>query len=430
MNLELFSCSGGMAEGFRRAGVRFDLAFDADPNACDSYEANLGHRPVQMDIRDLLRMAKAELIRWSSSNIDLLVADPPCTPWSRAGKRLGLEDERDMLRITCELIDYLEPRAWMIANVPGLDDSNHWESVVQPVIGGLASDGRYCIDYVSLDAADFGVPQHRRRPFWFGRPKDSPCIRWPEPTHGDASTLRLDGRRPWVTCRQALGHLPLEVLGRPVHVRNKTSLHPCSQADAPGNTVSACQPGNGGAVLLAHARHPPCELNEPARAMCATDGGGATGRVLVLSKGGAVLLANEKHPPSRPDKPALTIPVSQPSNGGSVLEWPWDRPATTITADERIGPPGHHEQSFLSAPVESQDNRPNAIVLSEKAAAILQGFPESWVFSGKTKKARWGQLGQAMPPPLAEAVARCYVAWRERRRLVSDAPLLNAGGRP
>ncbi len=46
MNLELFPCSGGMAEGFRRAGITFDLAFDAWPEACASYEANLGHRPV------------------------------------------------------------------------------------------------------------------------------------------------------------------------------------------------------------------------------------------------------------------------------------------------------------------------------------------------------------------------------------------------
>jgi len=52
---------------------------------------------------------------------------------------------------------------------------------------------------------------------------------------------------------------------------------------------------------------------------------------------------------------------------------------------------------------------PDAIILSELAAAILQGFPEGWVFSGKTKKARWSQIGQAMPPALAEAVARAIV---------------------
>lgn len=52
--LELFGCSGGIAEGFRRAGIEFTWAVDADPNACASYEANLGHAVIQCDVRDLL----------------------------------------------------------------------------------------------------------------------------------------------------------------------------------------------------------------------------------------------------------------------------------------------------------------------------------------------------------------------------------------
>ncbi|HEV2212445.1 MAG TPA: DNA cytosine methyltransferase, partial [Gammaproteobacteria bacterium] len=79
--------------------------------------------------------------------------------------------------------------------------------------------------------------------------------------------------------------------------------------------------------------------------------------------------------------------------------WPWPRLSTTICRDERIPPPGHHDEYSIQS-------APDAVVLSELAATILQGFPESWTFAGKTKRARWSQLGQAMPPPLAEAVAR------------------------
>lgn len=79
------------------------------------------------------------------------------------------------------------------------------------------------------------------------------------------------------------------------------------------------------------------------------------------------------------------------------MPWPWDRPSTTVCAAiDKIAPAGEHAGQF----------GPNAIVLSEKAAAILQGFPDGWHFAGATKKARWSQLGQAMPPALAEAVAR------------------------
>lgn len=46
INLELFSCAGGMAEGFRRAGIHFDVAVDFARDHCDSYERNLGYRGV------------------------------------------------------------------------------------------------------------------------------------------------------------------------------------------------------------------------------------------------------------------------------------------------------------------------------------------------------------------------------------------------
>lgn len=57
--IELFGCAGGMALGFRRAGIEFDWAFDWDADACASYEVNLGHRPVQMDARDVLRLVES-----------------------------------------------------------------------------------------------------------------------------------------------------------------------------------------------------------------------------------------------------------------------------------------------------------------------------------------------------------------------------------
>lgn len=83
LRIEIFSCSGGMAEGFRRAGVEFDMAVDKDDDAVASYEANLGHRPIQMDAGDLLRMVK---LGWRAP-IDLIVADPPCTPWTLTARR-------------------------------------------------------------------------------------------------------------------------------------------------------------------------------------------------------------------------------------------------------------------------------------------------------------------------------------------------------
>lgn len=341
--LELFCGAGGMAEGFRRAGIEFDLAFDADSNACESYEANLGKRPIQMDCRDLLRMVGDG---WCPGDTGLLVADPPCTPWSRAGKGRGLEDDRDMLRETAELIRALHPLIWLIGNIPGLDDSNNW-GTVQEVIGSLTQDG-YCIDYQKLDAANHGVPQRRVRPFWFGHRTGTPCIRWPKPTHGDPETIGSaelgDDRWPWTTCRDALSHLSPEELGRGIQA----------------------------------SRNRRC---------------------------------NGKHKVgSDPEKPARVVGTSSLSDGnllcgmpsGAGAEWPWDRPATTVRDRDELSQPGRDGRA-------GESQSASAIILSEKAAAILQGFPETWVFVGKTKKARWSQIGQAMPPALAHAVAESIV---------------------
>jgi DNA-cytosine methyltransferase len=394
IRLEIFSCSGGMAEGFRRAGLGLGMAVDKDSDAVESYTRNLGHRPVQIASEDLLNMVSAG---WRAP-VELLVADPPCTPWSRAGKREGLADERDQLRTTVELIRALRPFCWLVANVPGLDDGPNWP-VVQQTIGSLERE--YAIQFRRFDAADFGVPQHRVRPFWFGRPHGSPALAWPTPTHGDPSELGHsslgDAREPWVTCRQALGHLSPHDLGAPIRLRKASIEQHSHEIDGPARTVTA-------------------------------------------NAENAILKTNKKHPVNQPDKPSYTVTAKgdcRGAQGACVLEgWPWDRPATTVQADPRIAPPGHHGASFLSAKeldrpattVTARDEigRPgrngrdgssqstNAIKLSERAAAILQGFPEGWHFAGATKRARWSQIGQAMPPPLAEAVARTIGAWLGR----------------
>lgn len=403
MRLELFPCSGGMAEGFRRAGIRFDMAFDYDADACASYTANHGHAPIRMDVRDLVRMARGG---WGVGAVELLVADPPCTPWSRAGKRRGLEDERDMLGDTCELISILRPRMWVIGNVPGLDDAPNAGAIAR-TMGGLTK--AWHIDYARLDAADFGVPQHRVRPFWVGHSIGSPCIRWPDPTHGGPldvlqKRIGLPDLRPWVTCREALADLPADELGRPVRVRVRNDAGDVRHHDEgrPARTVTAAKRG-GDTMLTAHARHPISSLDAPSYTLTSKgDGRGAQG-------GNTLALPNYKRSSRGPQglrigdvtKPSTTVTSSTARVGAGeshVLSWPWDRPSTTVTGGDRIGPPYHHEGSFLSDA--------NAIVLSERAAMRLQGFPDSWSIVGKTKASRWSQIGMAMPPALAEHVAR------------------------
>lgn len=398
INVELFSCSGGAAEGARRAGVHFDRVFDKDADACASYTHNLGHAPIRMDVSDLLRMVEGG---WRLTPIRLFVADPPCTPWSRAGKRQGVEDERDMLTETARLIELLRPRAWLIANVPGLDDADHWKSTVQPVIGGMARRGGYCVDYASLDAADFGVPQRRIRPLWYGHAVGTPCVHWPSPSHCKPPVLLGLGIKPWVTCREALSELSAEELGRPIKLRYRGGegvgkKARASELDTPAGVVTAHEgSGDGCTLAVPHERHPISKLDAPSFTI-KTNGGRASQASSTLDL--TERLPDPNRPPVSVDEPFRT--VTKASESQALIEWQWDRSALTVTADPngRIGAPGRHGKSSLS--------QPDAVVLSERAAAILQGFPDGWHFAGATKRTRWSQIGQAMPPPLMEAVVR------------------------
>lgn len=451
MAVELFPCSGGMAEGFRRAGVTFTWAFDYSMVACNSYEKNLGHRPVHMDVHDLVRLVEGG---WRPlPEIDLLVADPPCTPWSRAGKRAGIADPRDMLQATVKIIRLLKPHAYLIGNIP---DSRSW-AIVQRVIGGLSKEGYCSNDFITCDAADYGVPQHRVRPFWFGH-LDGACLQPPARTHGDPAllgTLPIPGvepLEPWVTCRQALCHLDPAELGRPVKLRyrGQNGHQHGSVPDRPARVVGTSNLSDGNVLLPGFgepapkteraARHPgrkarASELDAPAGVVTTRENGDGNiltheaptaprqrggivtshqpSRVVASSQprnGAAVLEISDENKrwrrPSTQDDPARAVTAGDGTNGNKMLEWPWTRPSTTVTTAGRAAPPGHHPEtgSVLS--------QPGAIVLSELAAKILQGFPESWVFEAKTKRARWEMLGMAMPPALAEAVARAIVKAR------------------
>jgi site-specific DNA-cytosine methylase len=261
-----------------------------------------------------------------------------------------------MLTETVELVRLLRPRAALICNIPGLDDAPHLR-VVQRTIGSLTKDGYCAADFASINAANFGVPQIRYRPFWYVHRTGS-CLRWPERTHYDPDEIHptlpgIEPLRPWVTCMEALGHLSETELGRYVRLRkrNQNGLQHGSVRERPARTVGTSNLSDGNVLLTMPGPSIKGKRNPSTR-------GPQSGRV------------------------------------GDPM-----RPSAAIDTD-RILPPGHHPES---GSIMSQGN---AVVLSEKAGAILQGFPESWVFAGSSKRARWEQIGQAVPIAVAEAVAR------------------------
>jgi len=403
MIVEIFSCSGGMAEGLRRAGLQPDIAFDYDADACDSYERNLGHRPIRIDVRDLLRMTTAG---WSPGSIDLLVADPPCTPWSRAGKRLGQADERDMLSVTVELIRAWRPRFALIANVPGLDDGPNWP-IVQREIGGLSRDG-YCVDFERIDAATVGVPQHRVRPFWFLHPMRSPHIEWPERTHAPPGECGAVIEWPWdrpstTVCEQDRLMPPGHHTGSNLSGPNAIKLSEKAAAILQGFPDGRCR----------------CEreqwAEEALRQRVQTDsistkgisGEGTSSPIISLGRATMGQSLTDLTSTTRTKTKRTTGRTTSTQSAIADSASSTDRSSNGVHDAEATSPSpksiGTPTQAISPATSPARNER------SETASDVCGRCGErrrSWHFAGATKRARWAQIGMAMPPPMAEAVAR------------------------
>ena len=149
--LDLFCGAGGLSLGFAAAGFKVS-GFDHCPDSVETYTENLGTAECQrIDASTALPKA------------DVLIAGPPCQPWSRAGKRLGEEDLRDGLTATVAAVKAVMPLAAVIENVPAIARGSG-----RPRLDQLKSDLEnigYAIKEGILNAADFGVPQNRRRAF-------------------------------------------------------------------------------------------------------------------------------------------------------------------------------------------------------------------------------------------------------------------------
>ena len=162
---DLFSGAGGLSEGFRQAGCRILVGSDIDPDACATYAVNFPEaKAVHGDIRE--PRVRAQVTAAATSDVDIIVGGPPCQAFSqmRNYSRL-IEDPRNSLyREFVRIIDKLEPRAFVMENVPGLEQMGVREQILED----LSINGIYNVRSQVVDAADFGVPQTRKRIIFIG----------------------------------------------------------------------------------------------------------------------------------------------------------------------------------------------------------------------------------------------------------------------
>lgn len=302
-SIEICAGAGGQALGLDRAGFRHLALVENDEWCCQTLRNNRKWRGVVREI---------DLYEWTArrfkGKVDLFAGGVPCPPFSRAGRRLGPDDERDLFPKALELISECNPRAVLFENVRGLlgqQFSRYREEHIDKPLREMGLHPRWKL----LTAANFGVAQLRPRSICVAlREKDAPFFTWPEEDPDLAPSV---------------GELLRREMGR-----------------------------NGWAGASDWAKR----ANEIAPTLV----------------GGS-----KKH--------------GGPDLGPTQAKKQWRRLGVDAMglAEEPPGPDWNGEPPKLTVSM----------------TALLQGFPRDWPFSGRKTNA-YRQVGNAFPPPVAEAVGR------------------------
>ena len=315
VDINLCSGAGGLALGLAQVGFNSFDFFDIDRGACSTLQQNLcGEQP---SLSGRVFQADLSQLEWmhNCAPVRLLIAGPPCQPFSAGGSRKGHEDERNLFPSVLEGARVLRPRAILIENVRGLGRSSHrayldyilrqlthpdvsttpeepWEDHDQR-IRQHSSDKHfnpaYNVAWSVFNAADYGVPQVRYRLFIVATAVDLPPYQFPDSTHSrerllheqhtggywesrglvaphlNGSSLPLDDssdtRRPWVTVRDGVSSLRLAESLETDQCNNHWTIqgarayagHTGSSLDWPSKTLKAGVHGvPGGENMLVH----------------------------------------------------------------------------------------------------------------------------------------------------------------------------------
>ena len=194
----LFSGCGGLDLGFKQAGFDILWANDFDQDSVKTYRENIGDHIV---LGDITKIPNKDI----PSGFDVLLGGFPCQGFSVANIKRSMKDERNFLYLEMlRVIKNKKPKFFVAENVKGLL-SMEKGAVIDMIVKDFEKIG-YKVDYRLLTASDYGVPQHRQRVFIIGNRigKQNP---FPKITHGLKNDLFNPKLEPYVSTKEAIGHL-------------------------------------------------------------------------------------------------------------------------------------------------------------------------------------------------------------------------------
>lgn len=195
--IDLFCGCGGLSRGFENAGFNVILGVDNESAALTTFEKN--HKGAKTLNGDLSIPNTFNIIERlvRGEKIDVIVGGPPCQGFSLSGPR-NFDDERNRLYLAMiEAVHRFSPRAFVIENVPGMETLYNGE-IKEEIIRRFEAMG-YNVNSNILCAADYGIPQMRKRLIFVGLKDSRVKFEFPTPT----TTPEC-----YVTCEDALSDLP------------------------------------------------------------------------------------------------------------------------------------------------------------------------------------------------------------------------------
>jgi DNA (cytosine-5)-methyltransferase 1 len=371
---DLFAGAGGFSIGMTRAGLRDSYAVELDAWACETLRANFTSMIIERDIRTISDGEISSLPR-----VDVIVGGPPCQGFSVAGpSQYGVEDPRNNLFMHfLRFVELKMPDICIIENVPQLLTKSiaHGVTAAKVICQSFAELG-FATQAFVLNAADFGVPQSRKRAFIVAT---NPRISFSEPknTHAEATfmdSLFPSELSPYVTVWEAISDLP--------EIDSGEGSDELSQyCSTPKNAYQeALRKGSAGVMNHIAMKH--------------------TARLIERFK-------QIQHGKSLKDVNASNGQIRYRS--GEVNDRPYK------SNNQRLDP----HQPSLAIPASFQSNflHPSRHRnLTAREAARLMSFPDSFVFRGKRTAMSWekhlsqyNQIGNAVCPLVAEALGRSCI---------------------
>jgi DNA (cytosine-5)-methyltransferase 1 len=166
--VDLFCGSGGFSHGFERAGFNIVLGIDNFKSAIETFKAN--HKEATAICRDMREITKDEILNLiGDKRIHVVIGGPPCQGFSLAGRRNPSDERNSLFNEYLRVVEYLKPEVFIMENVTGLlSMKNQGGEKVIDLVLQRANRAGYKTDVWKILAADYGVPQRRKRIFIVG----------------------------------------------------------------------------------------------------------------------------------------------------------------------------------------------------------------------------------------------------------------------